>query len=122
VTVLDASAVLALLAGEPGRDRVGQELATVDCSMSAANWSEVWQKAYQHALPTPALDALGELIEIVPVERSHAERAAALWAQVSQLSLADRLCLALAAERDEVAMTADREWAGTATVKVELIR
>lgn len=90
--------------------------------ISAANWSEVWQKALDHELPIAALEALAQLIDIVDVNRSHAERAASLWQHDQSLSLADRLCLALASERDEAAMTADRAWATTTAATITLIR
>lgn len=122
MTVLDASAVLALLGGETGKDVVGAELASGDCVMSAANWSEVWQKARHRELPFAALRALAEIVDIVPVDRSQAELAAALWSASPHLSLADRLCLALAREQGRVAMTADHAWARTDTVEVTLIR
>ena len=122
MTVLDASAVLAFLNDEPGRGAVGQRLALAECAISAVNWSEVWQKSDQYRLPATALRALSELVEIVPVDRVLAERAAALWAVASHLSLADRVCLALASERGSSAMTADRVWAEIPDIDVVLIR
>jgi uncharacterized protein with PIN domain len=44
--VLDTSAVLAWLRGEPGAAVVDPLLGAA--VMSAANWSETWQKRHQH--------------------------------------------------------------------------
>ena len=122
MTVLDASALLAFLNDEPGRDPVGQALAAGDCRISAANWSEIWQKARQHSLPQSALYALASLVEIVPVDRAQAEQAAELWSAASALSLADRMCLALVVGSDEAALTADREWSLVDDANVVMIR
>ena len=46
--LLDASAVLAWLHDEPGADLVQPLLPTA--IMSAANWSETWQKLHQHGV------------------------------------------------------------------------
>ena len=122
MTVLDASALLAFLNDEPGRDPVGRALAAGDCRISAANWSEIWQKARQHSLPQSALHALASLVEVVPVDRAQAEQAAELWSTASTLSLADRMCLALVVGSDEPALTADREWSSVDNANVVMIR
>lgn len=44
-TVLDASAVLAFLQGEPGADLVGQSLQSEHCVVTAANHAEVIAKS-----------------------------------------------------------------------------
>ncbi len=49
--VLDTSAVLAWLHDEPGADVVYPLLP--DAIMSAANWSETWQKLHQHGVRRP---------------------------------------------------------------------
>lgn len=49
-----------------------------------------------------------------------AERAAERWGAAPSLSLADRLCLALADRLGAVALTSDSDWAHHASV--ELIR
>lgn len=46
--VLDSSAVLAWVRGEPGADLVGERLATA--VISAVNWSETVQKFVQHGV------------------------------------------------------------------------
>lgn len=112
--VLDASALLALLNGEPGGAAVGQLLA--GAAMSTVNWSEVVQKALHHGVTTRPgnlrsdIEALG--VELHPFNPSQAEAAAALWDSTRHigLSLGDRACLALAIELRATAVTADMMW------------
>ncbi|MHB8763315.1 MAG: type II toxin-antitoxin system VapC family toxin [Deferrisomatales bacterium] len=110
--VLDASALLAFLHGEPGADRVESELQTAQ--VSSVNWSEVVQKALGRGVDTRGLrsdlEALG--LEIVSFTAEHAEEAARLWpfTRPLGLSLGDRACLALARLADRAAVTADGDW------------
>jgi PIN domain nuclease of toxin-antitoxin system len=63
--------------------------------------------------------------QVVPVEAAHAEHAARLReaTRFKGLSLADRICFALAASRNAAVMTADRAWAEVDVgVEVLLIR
>ena len=112
-TVLDASAILALLLREPGADVV-QESLTGDTRCGATNWSEVAQKVYSlnRSYWTPVratlLHGYGMRIESVLVE--DAEWAARRWSRGEGLSLADRLCLALGERLDAEILTADRAW------------
>jgi PIN domain nuclease of toxin-antitoxin system len=80
--------------------------------IGAANWSEVLQKARQHGahpgIVARLLTSLG--LRVVDVTAADGERAAELWHRGSPLSLADRLCLALALRLGAVAATADAEW------------
>jgi len=122
-SVLDASAVLALLQEEPGADEV--EAALDAALMSCVNLSEVLQKAEQHEADVEGLEydlqALG--VEFRPFDLSASRSAAALWRQGSGLSLGDRACLALAAEVDGVALTTDRTWTRAArSVRVRVVR
>lgn len=119
--VLDASALLALLHGEPGADVV--QLVLDRSAMSAANWAEVCQRAITRNADTTELregvEALG--LELVSLSPDDAERAAALWTKTHGigLSLGDRACLALAARLGVPALTADRAW-NTINVGVEV--
>ena len=112
MTVLDASAVLAFLQGEPGADEV--ESALPGACMSAANWSEVAQKVHSRGADWETARALllayGLLIE--PVTAEDAERAASLWQRGTGLSLADRLCLALTTRVNVRVLTVDKAWSG----------
>jgi PIN domain nuclease of toxin-antitoxin system len=119
--VLDASALFAMLQSEPGGDLV-RDLLEVSL-MSTVNWSEVVQKALDRQVETAGLredlEALG--LQIIPFSPEQAERTAHLRAQTRQagLSLGDRACLALAAERNLPAITADGAWT-TAEVAIEI--
>lgn len=111
--VLDASALLAMLHGEPGGDEVQRLLHTA--AISSVNWSEVIQKSLERKVEAEGmredLEALG--LKIVPFSASHAERTASLRAQTRHLglSLGDRACLALASDLRVPAVTTDRPWA-----------
>jgi ribonuclease VapC len=112
--VLDASAVLAWLRHEPGAEAVHPLLATA--VISAANWSETWQKLAQHGVDadraTTRLRTLGLRVE--PLTAADAVIAAKLWARTraAGLSLGDRCCLALGARLQLPTVTADTAWAG----------
>lgn len=108
--VIDASVVLAWLQDEPGSDEA--EPLLTEGIIGAANWSEVLQKARQHGAEPGAvgwlLSSFG--VRVAEVTATDAERAAELWSRASSLSLADRLCLALALRLQLAAATADSEW------------
>lgn len=109
--VLDASAVLAYLQGEPGADEVEEQLRD-GAACGAANWSEVAQKVLaadrDWDLARALLDSFE--VEVEPVTERDAEWAARRWTAGEGLSLGDRLCLALAERRDAEAWTADASW------------
>lgn len=110
-SVLDASAVLCYLQGEAGADSVEQALES-GAVVSAANWAEAAQKVaargQEWALSAALLDSYAVRVE--PVTRRDAERAATLWRAGSGLSLADRLCLALAERLEAEVLTTDAAW------------
>lgn len=111
MTVLDASAVLAFLKGEPGEEPVEQALEA-GAVTGAANWSEVAQKVLalgeDWGMARALLESYGIAVE--PVTAADAERAASRWGADSHLSLGDRLCLALTERLDAEVLTADRSW------------
>lgn len=110
--LLDASALLAYLLGEPGADQVESALAE-DAVCGAANWSEVvrWYLASGHDLrKAKALFLSDHGLSVAAVTAEDAEEAARLWQPTGNLSLADRLCLALGARLDCDILTADQEW------------
>lgn len=116
--VLDASALLAYLVGEPGADVTEEALAAgADCS--AVNWSEVAQKTQagggDWAVASALLASYG--LTIHDATPRDAEAAAARWKPGSGLSLADRFCLALADRLDAVAYTTDTAWGSTDRVR-----
>ena len=112
MSVFDSSALIAILKEEPGASRVHEFLDGV-ARCSAANWSEVAQKVPQYGLGWPAARAalltLG--IEVEPVTADDAERAAAMWAPGTALSLGDRLCIALGRRLNTEVITCDSAWA-----------
>lgn len=112
-SVVDASALLALLLREPGWQRCRQALGRRPV-MSAVNWSEVSQKVRSRGVDGgEVLRAVSRAgLDILPLTRERAEEVARLWTATRGLglSLADRACLALAAELDRPAVTADRTW------------
>ena len=109
--VLDASALLAFLQGEVGADQVEDQLLEGG-RCGAANWSEVAQKVLAAGrdwdLARALLTSYGIVVE--PVTTDDAEAAARRWRRGGGLSLADRLCLALAARVELAAWTADSTW------------
>jgi ribonuclease VapC len=109
--VLDASALLAFVAGEPGADVVEESL-TAGAVCGAANWSEVAQKVHQAGRDWDLVRALllSYGLTIAPVEAADAERAAVRWRSGQGLSLGDRLCLALADRLECLVLTADTQW------------
>ena len=112
--VLDASAILAFLLNEDGADAVEAALVGGSCC-GAANWSEVAQKVLAAGRDWDLVRALlaSYDIRVEAVTGADAEWAARRWKQGEGLSLADRLCLALAERADAEVLTADTTW-GTA--------
>jgi len=108
--VIDSSALLAYLQGEAGADLVRTALAD-GAVVCAANWSEVAQTARRAEVweVSRAL-LLSYPVQIAAVTIDDAEAAAAAWMPGSPLSLADRLCLALAARLKLPTLSADRAW------------
>ena len=111
MTVFDASALLAYLTGEAGADVV-EEALLAGGLCSAANWSEVAQKvrAADGDWTLARALLLSFDLEISEVTAEDAEWAAQRWRPREGLSLADRLCLALAARTDSPVLTADTTW------------
>lgn len=110
--VLDASALLAMLQGEPGGEVVQELLETA--LISSVNWSEVTQKAldWQAGLEGLRHELMALGLEILPFTAPVAETTAQLRGATRQagLSLGDRACLATAAVLGLPAVTADRIW------------
>lgn len=123
--VLDASALLCLLNGEPGSEHVLEALPTA--VIGAANLAEVVSKLRERGLCVEEVeDVLGGLpLDVRPLTAAQAYAIGHLRpaTRTLGLSLGDRACLALAAELGIPALTADKAWGGLDIgVKVELIR
>ena len=129
--VLDASAVLAFLHGEPGADAVSEALVDVSV-VSAANWAEILSKFSDEGEDPDTiarrLESEGALfsgLEVLPVTAVDARMIARLrpLARSGGLSLGDRACLALALRLGYGVLTADRQWASLALgIEIRLIR
>ncbi len=123
--VLDASAVLALLNQETGKERVEAVLA--DSCIGTVNYCEVLGKLIDAGMSEQDARESVELlnVEVVSFDTELARLAAVLRPTTKKLglSLGDRSCLALALARRNIAVTAERIWTKLKIgVKIELIR
>ncbi len=111
-TVLDASALLALLKAEPGADAVLEAIA--ESHISAVNLAEVVSHFVHAGMPQQEVRAMLKPLPMVTdaVDEEMAFVAGELRAVTARagLSLGDRFCLALAQRLGVPAMTADRQW------------
>lgn len=123
--ILDASAVLAVLNGEPGEKKVIPILA--ESAISAVNLTEVAAKLLEAGMDEAsarlAVSVLG-IGAVVDFTEDLAWEAARLRPLTKQygLSLGDRACLALAIKLKFPAVTADKEWSKLKLCKVTVIR
>lgn len=116
--VLDASALLVYLQGEPGAPRVSDALLA-GAAISTVNWSEVLARVAEAGGDPDALadrllreGLLPDALAIHAFDEADAREAARLRAgtRSAGLSLGDRACLALARRLARPALTADRAW------------
>ena len=129
--VLDASALLAFLQGEPGAERVAEALAR-PAAISAVNYAEALGKLAEDGETAEGLarrfeaeGLVGGVLEVEAVLPEDAPAIAALRRSTRHLglSLGDRACLALALRLGLPVMTADRAWRELGLeVEVEAIR
>ena len=129
MSILDASAIIALLEREPGHQRVADIIAEGEAAVSAANLAEVAGRlVIRTGSAEEARDIVEELpIHIIELTRDLAIEAGLLLAATEPLglSLGDRICLALARQENRPAITADRAWSQldpSLGVSIELIR
>ena len=124
---LDASALLAMLLGEPGGEAVK---AAVDGAMlGAVNLAEVVSHYAKLGASRPDIESMLRPlpIKVVPIDAVLSYEAGMLRPLTlpGGLSLGDRYCLALAKREGVPALTAERRWpdiAAAAGVVVKLIR
>lgn len=123
--VLDASALMALIRGEAGADRVAASLS--EAIISTVNQAEVQTKLVAAGLDEEL--AWWHISEVgcvaIPFDEEQARIAGGLIriTRPFGLSLGDRACLALALQRQATVYTTDRAWKGLALgIVVEVIR
>lgn len=122
--ILDASAALAYLQNEPGKEKVEAVLET--SAISWVNATEVLTKLVEKGMSLDeakeAFDNLG--LQVIEFGENQSLKAAELRPLTKHLglSLGDRCCLALAILEKLSAITADRNWASLNFCKVEVIR
>ena len=124
--VLDASAVLAILNGEAGADKLPPRLLS-DATASTVNLAEVQSKLVGRGLdPDDAWEAaVSPVRESEPFTDEQARIAGGLVTQTRPLglSLGDRACLALGIALGAAVYTADQSWKGLRLgIRIHLIR
>lgn len=124
---LDASALLAMLLGEPGGEKV--KAALDGAVLGAVNLAEIVSHYAKLGAARPDIEAMLRPlpIRVAPIDAALSYSAGMLRPLTlpGGLSLGDRYCLALAKREGVPALTADRRWpdiAAAAGVTVELIR
>jgi len=114
VVVLDASAVIAYLQGEPGEDQVREALRTQECVVTAANHAEIIAKSLDRGVDVPAIEEILAKLAytVIDVTAEDGAQGGRLRASTRSagLSLGDRLCLAVAQRTKALVLTADRPW------------
>lgn len=111
--VLDASAVIALIRGEPGAEFVQKHLS--ESAISAVNFQEVVKELLDQGIGLDAaLETIGALsLQVRAHDIDDAISAASLARETRKLGrgLGDRSCMALAIRLSVPALTTDRAWA-----------
>lgn len=128
MSILDASAIIALLEGEPGHRTVA-EIVAEGASVGAVNLAEAATRLMRRSGSAEnTRSIIDELpLQVFDVTRDLAVEAGVMFPVTKRfgLSLGDRLCLALARREKQPAITADRSWVEAAPlvrVTVQLIR
>ncbi len=111
-TVLDASALIAVILQEPGADTVIATLA--NAVISTVNLGECVAKLIDLGMPeaiawTDTRNLVTKVIDY-DVEAAHDSAMLRPATRSAGLSFGDRACLALARQRGATALTADRSW------------
>jgi len=124
--VFDSSAILTLYYDEPGKKKVRSLLDKSEPLISTVNLCEIFTKLVQNGLRPDVIQESfdGLEVEVVEFDSNQALRAAELRVATKHLglSLGDRACLALAIQKNAIAVTADRNWKDLDVCRIELIR
>jgi ribonuclease VapC len=111
--VLDASAILAVIIGEPGAEKLTPALLARAVA-STVNLAEVHAKLVSRGWPPAQAweDATSPVRELLPFDEHQARAAGDLVAHTRHLglSLGDRACLALALALKVPVYTAEKAW------------
>lgn len=125
--VLDASALLAMLKGEPGGDKVAAVIA--EAQLGVFNLAEVVSHFVRLGMPIAEVEAMLHPLPmtIVPADAALAWEAGRLRDVTAEagLSLGDRFCLVLARRETAPGWTSDKAWtsiAEAAGVEIMCIR
>ncbi len=114
VTVLDASAILAFLQGEPGEEMLRLALQSNRCVVTAANQSEVIAKILDSGVEAEAITTMmGQLAyTVIDITAEDGEFSGWMRNQTRTIgmSVGDRLCLAAAKRLKTAVLTSDRPW------------
>ena len=129
IHVMDASAILAILRGEPGCDYVQELLDSEECAISSVNMAEVGSKLIDYGLPPQEFPRIARQLQIdiidFTTEQSIQSAQIRKITRSAGLSLGDRACVALTQLMQGCVVTADRAWldiAETTQIKVLMIR
>ncbi len=121
--VLDASAVIAVLRGEPGAEFVTAHAG--DALISAVNLQEVVKALLVRGVPIGAArEMIGELrLEVRAHESTDAYAAAALHEATKHFGagLGDRSCMALGIASGLPVITTDRNWRKVAVAGLKVV-
>jgi ribonuclease VapC len=125
VIVFDASAILAAIFGEDGGQKV-QEITT-KCLLSTVNLEEIRTRLFDRGHDALDIAAYLRLFNLEVVDFTYAQSVESsnlrALTRSAGLSLGDRACLALAKERNAVAVTTDKQWGKVEIpVRVKVIR
>lgn len=129
MTVLDASALLTYVFGEPGAEQVERRLP--GAVMHTVNYAEVLSKLAERGLSPEDAEAqlaqagVTQVLRVDPGAPGDARAVARLrpLTRAQGLSLGDRYCLALAGRLGVPAATTDRAWGALSLgIAVEVLR
>jgi ribonuclease VapC len=114
IHVMDASAILAILRGEPGCDYVQELLESEECAISSVNMAEVGSKLIDYGLPPEEFPRIARQLQIDIIdfntEQSIQSAQIRKITRSTGLSLGDRACVALTQLMQGCVVTSNRAW------------